>query len=428
MHDDTIDRTTNGTGAVASMTLAQIQKYKIDTYYSETAIPNSSDYTNIPSLDEVFNEFKDKDIVLVVEIKSYEEELVKQLKTLVNKYDMADNMVVITFANNQLVNMKNILPEIPTASLTSVEESVFTNTLVSMATSNCGYDGHYGTSTESYVRKLALRGYSSWFWTYQRESNIWVGMYTGTLGITNNEANEIADYAVRIEFKDDVLISSRNNYTKMQGTIAKYDSRFNETKLVSIAEKEEYDGYAHIIYKYTYSNSGRYYVVFSDKMLVLTKSLSEDINQLPEILNKDVKALTEDEVAILERLDAIAVDLEEKGVTTVDSEAIHKKLLEYQDSLTEDDDDQNQNDNQNPGDNQDPDDNITDDNNNDNVNPDEGEQDTENNKNEENDGEKEKPNLTPTTMSIGCSGSVMTSFFGLLTLAAAVIFFKKKSK
>lgn len=405
MHDATIDRTTNGTGEVKNMTLTEIKKHKIDTYYERTPITDSSKYTTIPSLDQVFNEFQNKDIVLVVEIKSYEEELVKELKRLIDAYDMADNVVVITFSAEQLVNMKNILPEIPTASLTSVEESVFANTLTMMATSNCGYDGHYGTSTPSYIRKLAVRGYSTWFWTYQREENIWVGMYSGTLGITNNEANEIADYAVRIVFENDVLVSKDNSYSNVTGTIQKYDSRFNENKTVSIAQKEEFDGYAYVIYKYMYNNGNRYYVVYSDKVLVLTKSLNDDIQKLDEILAKNVKDLTDSEVEVLERINEISLELETHNVSGVNSEQISEMLLNYKNNSTNNDQENN-------------------DNNNDNGNtpaPDDNQSNNENNPSNENN-DKQSPTL------IGCSGSIITSVFGLLTLAAAVIVLKKKNK
>ena len=404
MHDATIDRTTNGTGNVADMTLAQIQNYKIDSYY-DALITDSSKYTKIPSLDEVFKEFKDKDIVLVVEIKSYELELVKQLKTLIEKYDMAENMVVITFSQEQLINMKNVLPEIPTASLTSVDESVFTNTLTMMANYNCGYDGHYGTSTETYVRKLALRGYSSWFWTYQREENIWVGMYSGTLGITNNEANKINDYALRIEFENDLIYSSRDTFGKEQATIVRYDETYNSSVLVLPVEIEEYEGYAYVIYKYTYSNGNRYYNIYSDKVLVITKSLAEDLDKLENILSKDVKDLTNDDVTVLERLESIASDLEEKGISNHDENEIKEKIEAY--NLYQEEQ------NQVPS------------------NPEKNEfedmpTDNEHQEPSDNPQDSEPSTSTPTVTVSGCGGSIISSILGIFTLVIGIFIFRKK--
>lgn len=377
MHDATINRTTNGTGDVNQMTLSEIKKYKIDSYYDHelgsTPIPNSNGYTSIPSLEEVFQEFQNKDTVLVVEIKSYEEELIRQLKVLIDKYNMSKNVVVITFSNDQIVNMKNILPNIPTATLNTGTVDTFKNTLMTLATMNCGYDGGNWISSEDVNRKLALRGYSTWYWTYQKETNIWVGLHTGTLGITNNEANKIADYALRIEFEKNPVVDS--SYDNVEGNIICYNQKYNKNKTVTIAEKVEYEGYAHVIYKYTHQNEFGSYVVFSDRMPVLSKALSDEIKNLNSLLDKDITSLTESDAQLLERYNSISKKLEEDKVPGIDADLIKEKLDSYKAvSKNETDNQQNTNDIQ----------------------------------------------------VVGCRGSFTTSLFGILTLAGTAVIFKKR--
>ena len=394
MHDDSLNRTTNGEGLVNQLTLNQIKKYKIDSYYDKqlgaVAIPNSSDYKDIPSLDEVFKEFKDKDVVLVVEIKSYEEELVRQMKTLIEKYDMADNMVVITFSNDQLVNMKNILPNIPTATLNSGSVDNLDSILTTLAVKNCGYDGGNWMAINGHYDKLALRGYSSWCWTYQNESEIWNAINRGILGVTNNEANKIADYALRIKFEEDIIVYG--NYSSEQATIVAYDQKYNKTATVTIADKVEYDGYAHVIYQYTHQNEFGSYVVYSDKMTVLTKTLSDEIKTLNEILEKDVKSLTSDEVIILKQYKDKADELEANNVKGIDSKAIEEKLESYELSIKED---------SNQGSN-------------------------DNNQNQENNENTNNPNSDKQPVNFGCGGSVISSLFGILTLFSSIVILKKK--
>lgn len=344
MHDESIDRTTTGSGNVAQLTLSQIKQYKIDSYL-KGSIENSKDYANIPSLEEVFNEFKDKDVVLVVEIKSYEVELIEELKKLINKYEMADNMVVISFHNSQLVNMKNIIPEVPTSLLINSNEDVFVTTLQTLATLNCGFDGGTWASADTHLRKLALRGYSSWMWTYQREENISVAFKDGVLGITNNEPLELKDYAVRIEFDNDVLIAEDDNYNKIDGTIVKYNKAYNIKDVVWAEEIEEHNGYAYVIYKYRFTtnynsyetNEARQltYILFSDKMLVMKQSLKDDIDYANEILKKETNKITKEEVEFLEDFVQISEDLVENKVSDINLHLLNQKYLEAKELLEE---------------------------------------------------------------------------------------------
>lgn len=394
MHDETIDRTTNGTGKVAEMTLAEIQKYKIDSYLNET-ITDTNKYAKIPSLDEVFKEFKDKDVVLVVEIKSYEVELINQLKKLIEKYDMADNMVIISFHNSQLVNVKNIIPQIPSALLINTNEDVFTTTLMTIASMNCGFDGGTWAVTDTHLRKLAVRGYSSWMWTYQREENIVNGIKSGVLGITNNEPNEIADYATRIEFASDTIISANDSYNNQKATLVKYDAKQNETKSVIIAEKQEFDGYAEVIYKFTYTNGDLSYVVFSDKVTVIKKSLNDKIINANSILDKDVEDLTEDDVKFLEEMILISEELEGKNINKLSSNSIEQKLAEYQEYIKSEEENQ-----PNP-----------------NPNPDDNNQES---------GDVEVDQEEPKNDEGGCFGSVVGTSVACLTLLGGVLVLRRK--
>lgn len=65
MHDDTVDRTTNGTGTVASMTLDQIRALVIDGGNNVTRHPN----LKVPTLDEFFVVCKKWGMTPLIEIK-----------------------------------------------------------------------------------------------------------------------------------------------------------------------------------------------------------------------------------------------------------------------------------------------------------------------------------------------------------------------
>lgn len=111
MHDSTIDRTTNGAGSVESMTVAALQKFVIDGNTSKPTQP-------IPTLVDYFEEFKGKDIQLIVEIKSKQAALIQPLIALIKQYDMVGQVNIITFATDQIDRLKQAYPELSVGYLT----------------------------------------------------------------------------------------------------------------------------------------------------------------------------------------------------------------------------------------------------------------------------------------------------------------------
>ncbi|MBQ7095308.1 MAG: hypothetical protein IJN80_02495 [Clostridia bacterium] len=112
MHDATIDATTNGSGKVENMTYAQLQQYHVDVNVNADPEP-------IPTLEEYFEVFKGMDVQLIVEIKSAKAAICQAIADLIEKYDIANQVNVISFNGAQLLEMKRILPEISVGLLSS---------------------------------------------------------------------------------------------------------------------------------------------------------------------------------------------------------------------------------------------------------------------------------------------------------------------
>ena len=109
MHDDTVDRTTDGTGRIEDMTLEQIQKLdagvKFDAKFKGE---------RIPTLDEVLAWAAGK-IGGNIEIKGAGCE--PGVVELVRKYNMADKVIVSSFHHEYLAKIRELAPEIPTGAL-----------------------------------------------------------------------------------------------------------------------------------------------------------------------------------------------------------------------------------------------------------------------------------------------------------------------
>ena len=91
MHDDTVDRTTNGTGKVSSFTLEEIKALTVDYVAGKE--------TTVPTLEEVLILAKEIDVVLYCHVKDMTDANIAAFTYLVDKHDCYDN--VLLFAANE---------------------------------------------------------------------------------------------------------------------------------------------------------------------------------------------------------------------------------------------------------------------------------------------------------------------------------------
>lgn len=95
IHDDTLERTTNGQGSVAEKTLEELKALDAGYWFdpeNKGLFPNRGKGIKIPSLEEVFREFSDKR--LAIEIKSTLPGLVPRVLELIEKYHSAERCTV----------------------------------------------------------------------------------------------------------------------------------------------------------------------------------------------------------------------------------------------------------------------------------------------------------------------------------------------
>ncbi len=201
MHDDTIDRTTNGTGNTESFTVEQLQKYVVDGNNSFKSQP-------IPTLEDYFKEFKDKDAKLIIEIKSGAGSGTSALlKSLIEKYDMADQVVVITFSTGHMSSMRSQLPNISVGYLTGSVALSEAEPLVSLENilklvqpTSTTYDPSYagGSLGPNLIRAASYRGITVWPYTINDSALLHKYMLYGTNGITTNYSQLVTNYAKRL--------------------------------------------------------------------------------------------------------------------------------------------------------------------------------------------------------------------------------------
>jgi len=115
IHDEAIDRTSNGSGFVKDMTLEELRTYDFGGWFSEEFSGEQ-----IPTLEEVLELYLETGHHLNIELKSdvfrYEgmEELVLDL---VSEMKMGDQVLISSFNHEVIQNVKKLNPNLETAAL-----------------------------------------------------------------------------------------------------------------------------------------------------------------------------------------------------------------------------------------------------------------------------------------------------------------------
>ena len=108
MHDDTVDRTTNGVGQIKDMTLSQIKALNIDYAPYISRYPN----LKVPTFEEVIQVCKKWNLKMLVEIKKIgnHDNLIKIVETIYN--NSASDLVIILAPIDACLLMKSIAPNL----------------------------------------------------------------------------------------------------------------------------------------------------------------------------------------------------------------------------------------------------------------------------------------------------------------------------
>ncbi len=325
MHDDTIDRTTNGQGTISNMTYSEISKYKITKNYNGKVMGKG---VNVPLLSDVLEYFKDKDIVLVIEIKESNYDFVEKFKEVIEEYEMQNQIVVISFNLEPLKAMRDVFPDIPTANLNTFNDSSDISTLCQL---NCGVDTGAGNTSKSLTRKLALRGYSSWYWTYNDSSDILKGMQAGVLGLTNNSADSLSSTAIRlVTDKKYFVVYDYNDSGVIDLNIETFEKIIeNDNYELELIELEEHNDYAYAIYCMRYKVNSNYSVIYSQKIKLVSANAYISVEKMQEILSKNSKELTKEDITYLNKMENAYQLLSEDEQELIDISKVSILLDEY---------------------------------------------------------------------------------------------------
>ncbi|MBQ6935715.1 MAG: glycerophosphodiester phosphodiesterase [Clostridia bacterium] len=103
-HDDNIFRLTNGYKNIADATYDELQEYVIDNGVNVEKYPNQK----IPTLEEFLVVCKDMNIVPQIEIKNGSKEKLQEILKLLDKYELRENSIIISFNIEALKTIRKL--------------------------------------------------------------------------------------------------------------------------------------------------------------------------------------------------------------------------------------------------------------------------------------------------------------------------------
>ncbi|WP_409293990.1 glycerophosphodiester phosphodiesterase family protein [Peribacillus sp. SCS-26] len=200
MHDDTVNRTTDGTGKVEDLTLEEIRAL-------DAGIKFSPDFKGekVPLFKEFLDEFKGKPVVLLIELKKagYEDQVLAEIE----EAGMNDQVVLQSFALDSMQNVNKLNPELPIGYLYSSAVPKTESDKLKQAKKMLDYgtnshvtlNASYGSLYQEFITYMRQRGLLSMHWTFRAEAPLADQLKKGVIGPITDYTQWLSESPVRLE-------------------------------------------------------------------------------------------------------------------------------------------------------------------------------------------------------------------------------------
>jgi len=185
MHDETIDRTTSGSGAVSALTLEDICCFDAGAWKGEQFVGET-----VPTLADVLDLCRDNGMFLCIEIKQYD--LAPDVATLIEGAGMVNGTVVISFDFDCVCQVRRANPRITTGWLTAKIDPAELDDMIGrvLAEGIPVISALHTQVTPEVVERCRLRGVTLYAWTIDDEAEARRFADMGVDVITSNRPAE----------------------------------------------------------------------------------------------------------------------------------------------------------------------------------------------------------------------------------------------
>ncbi|HFK1399446.1 glycerophosphodiester phosphodiesterase [Bacillus cereus] len=192
MHDETVNRTTNGTGLVKEHTLEELKQLNAGSTYNKK-YPNlaKKEYENakVPTLEEVIEVFG-HDANYYIETKSPDEYpgMEEKLLEIINHYEIQDKVIIQSFSEESLQKLHSLHVNIPLVQLLSYKKAVqLTESEIKKYKTYCiGLGMNYKYIDAAYVKRIKKHGLEVHPFTVDNETDMKKLILWGVDGMFTN--------------------------------------------------------------------------------------------------------------------------------------------------------------------------------------------------------------------------------------------------
>ncbi|MGG1575707.1 glycerophosphodiester phosphodiesterase [Fictibacillus sp. NRS-1165] len=193
MHDETVDRTTNGTGKVKDFTLKQIKQLDAGSWFNEKYPQYAKPMykgLKVPTLEEIFKTFgKNKNYYIETKSPDVYPGMEEKLLQLVNQYHInKDTLLVQSFSKDSLLKVHKLDPSLKLIQLLEYKENaVLTDQdLTSYKQYAAGIGPNFNYLDKAYVQKAVKSGLEIHPYTVNETTDMKRLMDWGVTGMFTN--------------------------------------------------------------------------------------------------------------------------------------------------------------------------------------------------------------------------------------------------
>ncbi|MDQ0482580.1 glycerophosphodiester phosphodiesterase [Guptibacillus hwajinpoensis] len=205
MHDESVDRTTNGTGLVKDYTLEEIKQLDAGSWFNEKypeKAKKSYEGLQVPTLEEVIQAFG-KDARYYIETKSPEvyPGMEKELLRVLEKYNLtgvnerSSKVLIQSFSKESLLKMEDLNPNLPLVQLISYKEqaTISDEELNELTEYAVGVGMSYTKIDEDYVQQVRNAGLHIHPYTVNEKEDMERLLDWGVTGMFTNYPDRLND-------------------------------------------------------------------------------------------------------------------------------------------------------------------------------------------------------------------------------------------
>lgn len=185
IHDRTVERTTNGKGAINDLSLAQMKSLDAGSFFGEQFAREP-----IPTLEEVFEAVGQR-VLINVELTNYAaplDNLVARVADLVRSFHLEERILFSSFHPYNLYRAAQLLPEVPRAILAGPARSGWwARSLMMRPVSPEAVNPYYSDATAFYLQRQHENGRRVYVWTVDNADEISRLLREGADGIITDD-------------------------------------------------------------------------------------------------------------------------------------------------------------------------------------------------------------------------------------------------